>query len=266
MLHYDRQWQALLANLLRTPSRATRAGLAHSLFNQHIEWDLADGFPLLTTKRVPFMTVVRELLWFLSGDTNVKTLQAKGVKIWDADWRRWGQDDLGPIYGKQWRNFGGVDQILSVMASLTMDPYGRRHIVTAWSPAELDQMALPPCHYAFQFYVDHDNGLNIVVTMRSCDVFLGLPFNLASYALLLTLMASYTHRRPRKVVINIADAHLYEAHTEQANIALARSPHSPPVLVLPSGLNPLHVSADHFVGSLVGYTSHDAIPALILAG
>lgn len=263
MLHYEAQWQTILAKLLVQPVRPTRAGAVRSLFDQDIKWDLREGFPLMTTKPVPLRHVAVELQWFLTGSTNVKYLQERGVKIWDADWRRWGHDDLGPIYGKQWRDFGGVDQIRAVLESLRSDPYGRRHLVSAWNPIDMPKMALPPCHFAFQFYVDEDNGLCLKAFMRSADMFLGVPFNLASYSLLLLLFAKLLGRPAHRITLTMTDCHLYEEHVAQANIVLGRSPMAPPTVVLADDAD---FGSLENAFTLLNYTPAAPVPAQVLAG
>lgn len=197
-----------------------------SLFGYQMRFDLEDGFPLLTTKKLHWHSIVTELLWFLSGDGNTKFLNENGVTIWDE----WADSDgnLGPVYGVQWRSWKGpdgmaVDQIKDVIESLKFNPDSRRHIVTAWNPAELDKMALPPCHLLFQFYVA-DWKLSCQMYQRSADVFLGVPFNIASYALLTMMMAQVTGYYPGELIHVIGDAHLYLNHLEQAEEQLGREP------------------------------------------
>jgi thymidylate synthase len=205
-----------------------------SLFGHQMRFDLAQGFPLLTTKRVHFKSVAHELLWFLSGDTNIRYLRENGVTIWDE----WADEkgDLGPVYGSQWRSWpapdgGSVDQIALVEQSLKENPDSRRHIVTAWNPAEIAQMALPPCHCLFQFNVA-EGKLSCHLYQRSADVFLGVPFNIASYALLTMMMAQVTGYEPGEFIHSFGDVHLYLNHADQAAEQLSRAPRPLPRLQL----------------------------------
>lgn len=233
-----------------------------SLFGWQMRFDLQDGFPLVTTKRVHWKSVLHELLWFLRGETNIAYLNQHGVSIWDE----WADDqgELGPVYGKQWRAWGcadgsSVDQITRVVEAIRRDPDSRRHIVSAWNVGELPQMALAPCHTLFQFYAA-DGKLSCQLYQRSGDVFLGVPFNIGSYALLTHLVAQATGLEPGTFVHTLGDAHLYSNHLEQAREQLARTP-----LVLPRlRLNPavrdvLAFTADDIV--LEGYAPHPAIKA-----
>lgn len=200
-----------------------------SVFGRQMRFDLSRGFPLLTTKRVHMRSVIHELLWFLAGDTNVKYLRDNGVTIWD-EWAG-PEGDLGPVYGKQWRDFGGVDQIAGALRLIREEPDSRRIIVSAWNPPEITKMALPPCHVLFQFYV-RDGRLSCQMYQRSADAFLGVPFNTASYALLVCMMAHVTGLRPGEYVHTLGDAHIYLNHLEQVKIQLSRAPRSLPVLRL----------------------------------
>lgn len=190
---------------------------------------------MLTTKRIHIKSVVHELLWFLRGETNVRSLQAEGVTIWD-EWAD-PQGELGPVYGKQWRRWQGPDgrihdQIAWVEAEIRRNPSSRRLLVSAWNVGELDRMALPPCHVLFQFYVHGDGRLSCQLYQRSADVFLGLPFNIASYALLTSMLAHTTGLRPGTLIHTLGDAHLYLNHLEQARLLLSRAPYPPPTLHL----------------------------------
>lgn len=249
----------------RAKLKSTGRGVdAYSTFGRHLSVDLARGFPMLTTKRMSFKIVKEELLWFLSGATNARPLQEKGVTIWD-EWADPDTGDLGPIYGKQWRDFGGVDQIKAVEASLRNDPYGRRHIVSAWNPPELAAMALPPCHCFFQFYMSGGSvttrpALSCHLYQRSADVFLGVPYNIASYALLTSLLASALFMVPGTLTLSFGDLHLYENHLEAAQTQLSRQPGPPPRL----RINPEPSSLLSFTSSdfeLLEYHPQPAIPA-----
>ena len=251
--HPERQYLDLLRDLLDAPARQTRNDTAtRSLFGRQMRFDLAQGFPLLTTKRLPFRIIAGELLWFLSGSTNVRSLQEQGITIWDK-WADPETGELGPVYGYQWRQWTGVvqdsdgavedirvvDQIAAVLDSLRRDPYGRRHIVTAWNPADIPDMALPPCHGWFQFYVGADERLSLQLYQRSADAFVGLPFNIASYALLLSMTAAVLGRQPGEFVWTGGDVHLYSNHEDQARQQIHRDPRPFPSLMIDQGYSDL---------------------------
>jgi thymidylate synthase len=232
-----RQYLQLLKTVLDTGTdRPDRTGTGtRSIFGHQMRFDLGDGFPLLTTKKLHVKSVITELLWFLRGDTNVRWLQERGVKIWDE----WADEngDLGPVYGRQWRSWPGghdgkpIDQIKNLLNQLEKNPHSRRLIVSAWNPAEVDAMALPPCHCLFQFYVA-DGKLSCQLYQRSADIFLGVPFNIASYALLTLMMAQATGFEPGEFVHTLGDAHLYLNHLEQAQLQLMRTPFPAPKMIL----------------------------------
>ena len=201
----------------------------HSVFGYQMRFDLARGFPLLTTKRVHFKSVAYELLWFLRGDTNIHWLNEHGVSIWD-EWADT-HGDLGPVYGKQWRDWGGCDQIAGILQTLRDDPDSRRMIVSAWNVSELPQMALAPCHALFQFYVA-DGRLSCQLYQRSADIFLGVPFNIASYALLTHMMAQQAGLQVGDFIWTGGDVHLYNNHFDQAREQLSRMPYPLPTLAL----------------------------------
>ncbi len=205
-----------------------------SVFGRQMRFDLSNSFPLITTKRVHFKSVALELLWFLRGDSNVRWLQERGVSIWNE----WADEDgeLGPVYGVQWRSWpapdgGQIDQIAKVVESIRTNPDSRRHIVTAWNPAEVDNMALPPCHAMFQFYVA-DGKLSCQLYQRSADLFLGVPFNIASYALLTLMVAQQTGLQPGEFVWTGGDVHIYDNHVDQVREQLSRAPYPYPQLRL----------------------------------
>ena len=216
--------------------RPDRTGVGtRSLFGRQFRCNLQDGFPLLTTKRVFFKGVVHELLWFLSGSTNVNALTKHNVHIWDE----WADEngELGPIYGYQWRswpnhrnNQESIDQITNLVKEIKENPYSRRHIVSAWNVADIDQMKLPPCHALFQFYVSADQHLSCHLYQRSADIFLGVPFNIASYALLTHLVAQVTDLTPGEFIHSFGDVHLYNNHVEQAEKQLNRTPKPLPTI------------------------------------
>jgi thymidylate synthase len=233
-----------------------------SVFGRQMRFDLNDGFPLVTTKKVHLKSIVQELIWFLAGDTNTKYLKANGVSIWD-DWAD-ENGDLGPVYGKQWRSWTApdgrsIDQIREVVETLKTNPDSRRIIVTAWNPADIPDMALAPCHCLFQFYVA-DGRLSCQLYQRSADVFLGVPFNIASYALLTLMMAQVANLKPGEFVHTFGDAHLYLNHLEQADLQLTRSPRALPRMEIdPSVRSIFQFKYEHF--KLTGYDPHPHIKA-----
>jgi len=251
--------------LERGHAKSDRTGTGtRSVFGWQMRCDLADGFPLLTTKKLHLKSIIYELLWFLRGDTNVRWLQERGVTIWD-EWA--GPDgDLGPVYGYQWRNWpdgggGTIDQIAKVVASIRSRPDSRRHIVTAWNPADVDRMALPPCHALFQFYVA-EGRLSCQLYQRSADIFLGVPFNIASYALLTLMVAQVTGLKPGEFVHTLGDAHLYLNHLDQAREQLARTPRPFPRLRLNPAVEDIF-GFEYGDFTLEGYDPHPAIKAPI---
>lgn len=264
----EHQYLSLVGELmLSKEGRIDRTGVGTlSVFGRQLRFDLQAGFPLMTTRKLPFKAIVNELLWFLRGDTNVAWLHDRGVTIWDE----WADDegDLGPIYGEQWRSWPvyeypgdsqGIDQIRWLVEDLKLNPFSRRHIVSAWNVAELPAMALAPCHVMFQMYVENDGRLSCQVYQRSADVFLGLPFNIASYALLTHMLATVVGRPVGHLIHTIGDAHLYANHVDQARELLSREPRGlPSISIYP------RTSIDDFVVmdlSLAGYDPHPAISA-----
>ncbi len=231
-----RQYLDLMTHILEAGhTRSDRTGTGtRGVFGYQMRFDLAQGFPLLTTKKLHLKSIIHELLWFLSGDTNVRYLQENGVRIWDE----WADEtgELGPVYGHQWRSWPGpdgeaIDQISKLIGDLRNNPHSRRHIVSAWNVAEVDNMALPPCHSLFQFYVG-EGRLSCQLYQRSADVFLGVPFNIASYALLTMMVAQVCGLRPGDFVHTLGDAHLYLNHLEQAQLQLQRKPGPLPTMAL----------------------------------
>src|SRR5215210_5916982 len=228
------QYHQLLQHILDNGvSKTDRTGTGTiSCFGYQMRFDLSKGFPLVTTKKLHLKSIVYELLWFLKGDTNIKYLNDNGVKIWD-EWAD-ANGELGPVYGQQWRSWpaadgGTIDQIGNVVAMIRRNPDSRRLIVSAWNPADVDRMALPPCHCLFQFYVTNGK-LSCQLYQRSADVFLGVPFNIASYALLTMMVAQVTGLKPGDFVHSFGDAHLYVNHLEQARLQLTRPTRSLPVM------------------------------------
>ena len=235
-----------------------------SVFGYQMRIDLGAGFPLLTTKKLHLKSIIHELLWFLTGDTNVKALNDEGVTIWD-DWAD-ENGELGPVYGHQWRSWPatdgrGIDQIAGVIESIKTDPNSRRHIVSAWNPADVEKMALPPCHCLFQFYV-LDGHLSCQLYQRSADVFLGVPFNIASYALLTIMVAQVTDLQPGDFVHTFGDAHLYANHIEQADIQLSRQPRTLPTMTLNADITDIF-GFTYGDFTLEGYRPHPHIAAPI---
>jgi len=261
-----RQYLDLLSHVLENgTAKGDRTGTGTlSVFGHQMRFDLTAGFPATTTKKLHLKSVIAELVWFLRGDTNVGWLQKRGVKIWDE----WADEngDLGPVYGHQWRSWStpdgrSVDQIAAVIESIRTNPDSRRHIVSAWNVADIESMALPPCHTMFQFYVA-DGRLSCQLYQRSADIFLGLPFNIASYALLTMMVAQVCELEPGDFVHTLGDAHLYLNHLDQARLQLSREPRPVPRLLL----NPERKGIDEFVESdltLVGYDPHPGIKAPI---
>ncbi len=262
----EQQYLDLLAEVLERGARKTdRTGTGTlSVFGRQLRFSLDAAFPLLTTKKLHVKSIVYELLWFLRGDTNVKWLLVRGVTIWD-EWAD-ARGELGPVYGYQWRHWRTpdgreIDQIAAVVESLRRKPDSRRHIVSAWNPADVERMALPPCHALFQFYVA-EGRLSCQMYQRSADLFLGVPFNIASYALLTRMMAQVTGLRPAEFILTLGDAHLYLNHLQQAREQLARSPRPFPRLRLNPGVRELFGFAyEDF--TLEGYDPHPAIRAPI---
>lgn len=235
-----------------------------SVFGHQMRFNMAEGFPLLTTKKLHLKSIIYELLWFLQGDTNVRYLQEHGVRIWNE----WADEngELGPVYGHQWRswpdyNGGTIDQIQQVVDTIKNNPDSRRMIVSAWNPAEVDKMALPPCHSLFQFYVA-DGKLSLQLYQRSADIFLGVPFNIASYALLLQMMAQVTGYEAGDFVHTLGDAHIYKNHFDQVNLQLTRDPRPlPKMKINPDVKDIFSFRYEDF--ELEGYDPHPHIPGVV---
>ncbi len=235
-----------------------------SVFGHQMRFELADGFPMVTTKKLHLKSIIHELLWFLAGDTNIKYLNENGVRIWDE----WADEkgDLGPVYGAQWRSWPNpdgthTDQISNLVKQIATNPDSRRHIVSAWNVSVVDSMALPPCHCLFQFYVA-EGKLSCQLYQRSADVFLGVPFNIASYALLTLMVAQVTGLEPGEFVHTFGDAHLYVNHLEQTDLQLSRSPLALPTMQLNGDVSDIfNFTYGDF--SLVGYEAHPNIAAPI---
>ena len=302
MNNLDKQYLELLDDILvNGTSKDDRTGTGTiSVFGRQIRHDMRDGFPLLTTKKMAWKTMTKELLWFLSGDTNIKWLVENNCNIWNGDaykaylnktavkhqWERGGDvadmetfldvvknehdvdfGDLGPVYGKQWRDWNGNDQIKNLIKDIKENPDSRRHMVTAWNVGELDQMVLPPCHYGFQCYVRDGKYLSLMWNQRSVDTFLGLPFNISSYGLLLLMLAKECDLIPDQLIGNLGDVHLYKNHVEQAIEQTKREPYPLPDMKLTSNHNfraamkgnMNEIDLNDFI--LLGYQSHPSIKA-----
>lgn len=279
-----REYLDLMRDVLENgQDRRDRTGTGtRSVFGRQMRFDLTEGFPLLTTKKLHLKSIIHELLWFLRGETRVEPLQEVGVRIWN-EWAteeqcaRFGRGagDLGPVYGHQWRNFGatrrpdktyeqdGTDQIQRLLDGLKNKPYSRRHLVSGWHPGEADQVALPPCHTLFQFYADPERGLlSCQLYQRSADLFLGVPFNIASYSLLLLMVAQVTGFRAHEFVHTFGDVHLYLDHLEQAKLQLTREPRQRPRMVIDSDVDDLFAFRfEHF--RLEGYDPEPHIKAAV---
>lgn len=239
-------------------SDRTGTGVASIFAPREMRFDFYDGFPIVTTKRVAWKTLVWELLWFLNGNSNNNWLQERGVTIWN-EWAR-KDGSLGPIYGVQWRNWHGHDQIAKLIHAIKTNPHSRRHIVSAWNVDDLPDMALPPCHVLFQLYCDNNNGISMKLTQRSGDMFLGVPFNISSYALLLSIIGQIVGKRPHRLTVSLGDAHIYRNHFQQVRQQLMRTPFDRPKLILPKFTTleeACALSADDFI--LDNYQHHPAI-------
>ncbi|MAS04061.1 MAG: thymidylate synthase [Ahrensia sp.] len=261
-----KQYLDLLEHVMSSGTdRGDRTGTGtRSVFGYQMRYDLAQGFPLLTTKKLHIRSIIYELLWFLKGDTNIAWLKENGVSIWDE----WADEngDLGPVYGYQWRSWptpdgGHVDQIEKLVEGIKTNPFSRRHIVSAWNPALVDEMALPPCHCLFQFYVA-DGKLSCQLYQRSADIFLGVPFNIASYALLTHMLAEVTGYEVGDFVHTLGDAHIYSNHFEQAETQLSRAPRALPTLTIKRKVDDLlDFTFEDF--EITGYDPHPHIKALV---
>ena len=261
-----KQYLHLMNDILTNGAHKTdRTGTGTlSVFGRQLRFDLSEGFPLVTTKKIHLRSIIYELLWFLNGDTNIKYLKDNGVSIWD-EWAD-ANGELGPVYGHQWRSWPAadgrhIDQITQVLNQIKTKPDSRRHMVTAWNPAEVDKMALPPCHALFQFYVA-DGKLSCQLYQRSCDTFLGLPFNIASYALLTHMFAQQCDLEVGEFVWTGGDTHLYSNHLDQAKLQLTREPYALPQLIIkrkPASI--FDYTFEDF--EIINYQSHPSIKAPI---
>jgi len=252
-----RKYLNMLSDILNNGTdKGDRTGTGtRSIFGYQLRFNLQDGFPILTTKKIHLRSIIYELLWFLKGDTNIKYLQENGVKIWNE----WADEngELGPVYGKQWRDFGGMDQIAWVEKRIKTDPDCRRMIVSAWNPPEIEKMKIPPCHCLFQFNVT-DGKLNCQLYQRSCDAFLGVPFNITSYALLTCMMAKVTGLEPGEFIHTYGDLHIYSNHFKQVEEQLSREPKKLPVMLMNNRKNSIF-GFDYYDFHLDGY---DPLPGI----
>ena len=257
-----KQYQDLLRKILEQGSyKSDRTG-TYSIFGHQMRFDLSEGFPLLTTKKLHLRSIIYELLWFLQGDTNIRYLKDNGVSIWDE----WADEngDLGPVYGKQWRSWatpdgGSVDQITQLIEQIRTNPDSRRLMVCAWNVGEIDKMALPPCHVLIQFYVNNGE-ISCQLYQRSADVFLGVPFNIASYTLLLMMVAQVCGLKPKEFIHTLGDAHIYSNHVEQAKLQLTREPRPLPVMRINPDVK--DIFSFHYEDfQLEGYDPHPHIKA-----
>src|SRR5210317_2028882 len=256
----DNDYQKLLKQVLtRGVDKKDRTGTGtKSIFGATIRHDMSEGFPILTTKKIAFKTLVTELKWFLRGDTNIKYLQDNNCKIWDGDYEKSGRTDgeLGPIYGKQWRDINGIDQLENLITGIISNPDSRRHLVDSWNVEDLNKMTLPPCHYSFQCYVA-DGKLSLMWNQRSADLFLGVPFNISSYGLLLLLLCKETRLEPGELIGNFGDVHLYSTHLKQSEEQLDRYSYNLPSVKLSC----YDIYRGDFDVELINYESHPAIKA-----
>lgn len=256
-----RQYLDLLQDIMENGvDKMDRTGVGtRSVFGRQMRFDLSKGFPLVTTKKVHLKSIIHELLWFIKGDTNIKYLQDNGVRIWNE----WADENgnLGPVYGAQWRNWNndGIDQLGDVIERIKTKPNDRRLIVTAWNPSQIGQMKLPPCHMMFQFYVANGK-LSCMLYQRSCDMFLGVPFNIASYALLTMMIAQVCGLKPGEFIHTLGDTHIYHNHFEQVRTQLSRTPLPLPTMKINPNIKDINdFKYEDF--ELIGYESYDTIKA-----
>ena len=258
-----RQYLDLLNDIMENGvDKMDRTGVGtRSVFGRQMRFDLSQGFPLVTTKKVHLKSIIHELLWFIKGDTNIKYLQDNGVRIWNE----WADEngDLGPVYGAQWRNWNseGIDQLQDVINRIKNTPNDRRMIVSAWNPSQIGQMKLPPCHMMFQFYVANGK-LSCMLYQRSCDMFLGVPFNIASYALLTMMIAQVCDLKPGEFIHTLGDTHIYHNHFDQVRLQLSRTPLKLPIMKINPNVKDINdFKFEDF--ELVGYECYDAIKAKV---
>jgi len=269
MINIENEYKGLMGGILHGgANKEDRTGTGtKSVFGRTIKHDMSLGFPILTSKRISFKAVKTELLWILQGRTDLKYLEDNGVKYWRPDYERSGRTDetLGPVYGKQWRDFNGVDQLANVVNAIRDTPHSRRIMISAWNPAEMHEMVLPPCHYGFQIYIN--NGImDLAWQQRSVDVFLGLPYDISMYGLLLEMLAKGSNLKPGKLIGQLGDCHLYNNHLEQASLYLSRSKRVLPMLQLDKGLDTSLSIPKHEEINLIKYNPYPAIKAELSVG
>jgi thymidylate synthase len=275
MINIDEEYRGLLSGVFHAGKpKEDRTGTGtRSVFGRTIRHDMKAGFPLLTTKKIYFKNAITELLWILQGRTDMQYLHNHGVSYWDADYERSNRTDgtLGKVYGHQWRDSNGVDQLYNLLQEIKSKPYSRRLMVNAWNPSDLDDMALPPCHYSFQVYIN-DGKLDLMWQQRSVDVFLGLPYDIAMYGLLLLMLAKGSGYEPGQLIGQLGDCHLYNNHLEQASLQLSRDFKPLPTVDIDFGLNIVEGAADfvfiptHKMIKLNNYESHEPIKAPLSVG
>ncbi len=275
MNNVQEQYRGLLSSLVHGGKQKNdRTGVGtRSVFGRILRHDMSAGFPLLTTKKIYFNHAVTELLWILEGRSDIKYLNDNGLTYWNADYERSGRTDgtLGPVYGVQWRNFNGVDQIKKLIKEIKINPTSRRLVVNAWNAADLDDMALPPCHYGFQIYIN-DGKMDLMWNQRSADVFLGLPYDFAMYGLLLLMLAKGTGYTPGQLIVSLGDCHLYNNHINQAKEQLSRDFRKLPNVSVDWGLNVMEGAGEflriptHKMINISGYEPHQPIKAELNVG
>ena len=275
MINIDEEYRGLLSGVFHAgKDKEDRTGTGtRSVFGRTIRHDMRAGFPLLTTKKIYFKNAVTELLWILQGRTDMQYLHNHNLTYWDADYTRSGRTDgtLGKVYGYQWRNSNGVDQLYSLLQEITSNPSSRRLMVNSWNPGDLNDMALPPCHYSFQVYINNGK-LDLMWQQRSVDIFLGLPYDIAMYGLLLLMLAKGFGYEPGTLIGQLGDCHLYNNHLDQASLQLAREPKKLPTVDVDFGLKLVKGAGDfvfiptHNMIKLNNYESHKAIKAPLSVG
>lgn len=265
MTNIEDQYEKLLTELLTAPEKDDRTGTGTtSVFGRTLRHSMCNGFPLLTGKRIYHNSAVAELLWILNGRTDMEFLHEHGVKYWDADYKRSGRTDgtLGPVYGHQWRSFNGVDQLANLVAEIKSNPTSRRLMISAWNPADMPDMVLPPCHYGFQVYVNNGK-LDLMWQQRSADVFLGLPYDIAMYGLLLEMLAKGAELEPGDLIAQLGDCHLYKNHREQAIKYIGRvKERKLPTLALSKGITYHNGKLDLPTKYNIAVLNYDPLPAI----
>ena len=273
MINIEEEYLGLMSGVLHAgKEKEDRTGTGtRSVFGRTIRHDMSLGFPLLTTKKIYFNYVLTELLWILNGKTDLAYLHKHNVRYWDADYNRSGRQDnnLGPVYGYQWRNSNGIDQLFNLVRDIEQEPTSRRLMVNAWNPSDLSDMVLPPCHYGLQVYITPDNKLSLMWQQRSADIFLGLPYDIAMYGLLLELLAKGANLKPGQLIGNLGDCHLYNNHIDQAKLQLSRTIKASPFVVIKKGIsleNNKLILPKHKDVNIIHYNPHSSIKAKLSVG